>query len=159
MREATGGLSRTPPPWRAMIERAQRCASEASRTIALQYRRLKTSEADDAEHACRCWADLQLLIIALRSLRRSAELAALVPMVQDEITVALSEFDRRLPSLWHMRNVEEHFDKYELLHQEEASGGTVLHWTGGALNIDHALQSADRLLATMNRLREACGRG
>jgi hypothetical protein len=74
-------------------------------------------------------------------------------MVQDEVTMALSQFDRRLPDLWYMRNVEEHFDKYELLQQERASDGMVFRWTGGSLNIDHALQSADLLLATISRLR------
>ena len=50
-------------------ERAKSFCNEACFTIALQHRRLKTTEPEDGVFVFRWHADLQFLIVALRRLR------------------------------------------------------------------------------------------
>lgn len=81
-------------------------------TIALQVRRLESEEPEDKTFVLRWWADLQFLIVALRRLRRAAELAATADDENGRVRAALNTFDRRLPALAVMRNVGEHLDAY-----------------------------------------------
>jgi hypothetical protein len=89
-----------------------------------------------------------MLMIALRQLRRSVELAALAPAFQDGLVRALAEFDGPLPDVWRMRSVEEHFESCPLPHAD-AWDGRIFTWAGGSLNVEEALRAAERLLATM----------
>jgi hypothetical protein len=52
-------------------------------TVALQRRRIRSKEPEDDVFVMRWWADLQFYIVALRRLRRAAELASRVPSAKD----------------------------------------------------------------------------
>jgi hypothetical protein len=54
-------------------------------TVALQRRRLRSTEPEDKDFILHWFADLQFLIVSLRRLRRSAAIAAHVPLVAAEI--------------------------------------------------------------------------
>lgn len=98
----------------AILERSRSLANETMWTIALQDRRLGTTEPEDHEFVFRWWADLQFLIVALRRLRRIAVLASHVPSAATDIEDRIDRFDAALPGLNVMRNVGEHVDSYAL---------------------------------------------
>ena len=100
------------PSSQATYERARRLANVACFTVALQRRRLMTSEPDDREFRFRRWADFQFLIVALARLRRAAVLAAKVPEIRVPIGTAIKAFDASMPDLKIMRDVAEHIDEY-----------------------------------------------
>jgi hypothetical protein len=103
----------------------------------------------------RC-ADFQFLIVALRRLRRAAELAARASSVQVLVNDAIREFDQALPGLRKMRNVGEHIDAFAV---DEGRHRTVsrlqlqvgemnertIHWLGEQLDTDVALDTAQKL--------------
>ncbi len=95
-----------------ILERAHRLANDAVRAVALQHRRLHGREPEDDSFVFRWWADLQFLIIALRRLRRVAQVAGEAPHVAGTVATALREFDKAVPDLARMRNVGEHLDSY-----------------------------------------------
>lgn len=151
----------TPLP-EVILERAKSFGREAYFTVALQHRRLRTTEPEDDYFAFRWHADLQLLIAALRRLRRAAELAASVPDVDGDLLVALGRFDEPLPDLAKMRNVGEHIDDYLMgrgraknVHrsslQVSSWDGTVIKWLDGNLDTDAALSPAQSLFAALAR--------
>ncbi len=135
---------------------ARRLANEAVLTVALQRRRLKTSEREDEEFLFRKWADFQFLIVALTRLRRTAELAAKIPAIADVMKEALDKFDSELPDRKKMRNVIEHIDDYALDQGHDKSvnrrslevgmfNDTVFQWLDCELNADDALRAAQEL--------------
>ena len=139
-----------------ILERAKSFCNEAVFTIALQHRRLRSTEPEDKVFVFRRHADLQFLIVALRRLRRAAELGARVPHVSSRLRAALVEFDDRLPGLAKMRNVGEHIDDYVIGDgrakdvqrgdlQVSTWDGTVFNWLGVELDIDAALEAAETL--------------
>ena len=143
-----------------ILERAKSFANEACFTVALQHRRLRTTEPEDTVFLFRWYADLQFLIVALRRIRRAAELATQVPGISPKLIEALDEFDRCLPHLTKMRNVGEHIDDYLLgagRSKEVARGalqvcewnGTVFTWLGLTLDIDEALTAAGSLFSAL----------
>ncbi|MBK3816463.1 MULTISPECIES: hypothetical protein [Paraburkholderia] len=81
-------------------------------TVALQHRRLQTTEPEDAAFVFRWWSDLQFLVVALRRLRRAAAIGVRVPSVSERTKCAIDSFDRLLPDLAKMRNIGEHVDEY-----------------------------------------------
>jgi hypothetical protein len=143
-----------------ILERAKSFCNEACFTVALQHRRLRSSEPEDEIFLFRWHADLQFLIVALRRMRRAVELAARVPQVSTALKAAIEEFDKALPGLTKMRNVGEHIDDYllgagrlkevqrgEL--QVSAWDGTVFSWLDVELDIDAALKAAETLFAVL----------
>ena len=154
-----------PPPDAETTTRASSLANEAVLAVALQRRRLRSTEPEDEAFAMRWWADAQLLIVMLRRLRRTAELAMTVPRAHKEIERALAEFDQELPALQTMRNVGEHIEEYALDQGHDATisrralqvggwDGTTLSWLGDSLNVDKALASAEALAATVIGTRD-----
>jgi hypothetical protein len=150
----------------ANLLRARRFCGEACFTVALQRRRLRSSEPEDDSFVFRWWADLQFLIVALRRLRRSAEIAKRIPEFSVEVSAAIDEFDKSLPGLTKMRNVGEHVDAYAMNDPKRRvvsvdSGqlqvgcfdGTVYTWLGESLNIDIALAAAEKLCERIKQLR------
>jgi hypothetical protein len=102
--------------------------------------------------------DFQFLIVALRRLRRAAELAARVPCVQAYVADAIREFDKSLLGLRKMRNAGEHVDAYAVddakRHHREIDrrqlqvgswDGKVFRWLEGELDTDSALDAAEKL--------------
>ncbi|MGH2971104.1 MAG: hypothetical protein ACRDLE_02995 [Gaiellaceae bacterium] len=103
----------TGPTDDVVIERAISFATETMWTVELQVRRLGSAEPEDDRFVNRWWVDLQFLIGTLRRLRRTAELAATATN-REALRPAIEAFDRALPSLKKMRDVNEHFDSYVL---------------------------------------------
>lgn len=149
----------------ATLERARSLATEAIYTVALQCRRLRSTEPEDDAFVFRWWADLQFLIVALRRLRRTAELAARIPTTADAMKLAVQTFDAALPRLPQTRNVGEHVDDYAVdaprRHHKNVDrrqlqvgsfDGTTYHWLGGVLNIDDALSASEALYRTVMAL-------
>jgi hypothetical protein len=143
-----------------ILERASSFANEAMFTIDLQRRRLRSKEVEDSAFVFRWWVDLQFFIIALRRLRRSAELACRVPSVTPQVSAALKEFDDSLPALATMRNVGEHIDDYVLEkgHSKHIDGGmlqvgtwdgSTYEWLGEKMNVDVAHSAALRLYSAL----------
>ncbi len=141
-----------------ILERARSLCNEACFTVALQCRRLKSTEPEDAVFVFRWWADLQFLIVALRRARRAAQIALRVSSVAARIDAAITEFDSALPRLSKMRNVGEHIDDYAVdnpkrHHKDVARGqlqvgtfdGSVFRWLEHDLDIDVALKATERL--------------
>ena len=136
------------PDWQALLGQALRQAREARWTVELQCRRLKEGAGGEPQRGLRLWADLQMLLIALRRLRRSAELAALAPAATDEIVAAIAAFDRPLPDLWRLGNIEAPFERAPVSVADDWTG-PVIEWTGGALNVDDALRCSEALVEAM----------
>jgi hypothetical protein len=150
------------------LERALSFASEAMWTIALQRRRVRSTEPEDEKFVFRRWVDLQFLIIALWRLRRAAELACKFSRGRD-IPDALKAFDGALPQLRTMRNVGEHIDDYmagtgrhravtEGMLQVGSWNGTVFKWLNLTLNIDGAHHAAKKLYASIRSFSKLAGR-
>jgi len=142
----------------AILERAYSLVDEAMHTVALQRRRVRSTEPEDEDFVFRYWADLQFFVVALRRLRRAAELASNVTVSKDNIKIAINKFDKDIPCLKVMRNVGEHIDTYVLdgdkrHHKEISRGllqvgswdGTTWKWLDMKLNIDDAFQAAAEL--------------
>jgi len=151
-----------PPSEMVILERAKSLCNVACFTIALQCRRLKTSEPEDEIFVLHWYADLRFLILTLRRLRRAAKLAADVPSVSACIEVAIFRFDKSLPGLGKLRNVDEHIDDYvrgnpknqhkEIIRDElqrNSFDGSVFYWLGAELDIDVALKAAEALFAAV----------
>ena len=142
----------------AILERAYSLIDEAMHTVALQRRRVRSTEPEDEEFVFRHWADLQFFVVALRRLRRAAELASNVAISKNNIKIAISKFDKDTPCLKVMRNVGEHIDTYALddekRHHKNISrralqvgswDGTTWEWLDMKLNVDDAFQFAAEL--------------
>jgi hypothetical protein len=155
-------------PAAAVSERALSLMNEAMFTVDLQTRRVRGREPEDEVFAMRWWADLQFLIVALRRLRRAAELGRHgLPETKEAIEGAIRSFDGDLPDLAAMRNVGEHIDDYVRergrLRDVERSGlqvgafdGTTFQWLDRELNVDNARQAAERLyLSGRNAIKTA----
>lgn len=145
-------MSGSAAPWVSVFEIALGRARAACSVVGIQCRRLKRTESEGDLSTVRVWADVQMLMVALRQLRRSAELAALSPSIQDGLVRAIAEFDGPLPDLWRMRSVEEHFEAHPPPH-DDAWDGRIFTWGDGSLNVDEALNAAERLLGRMIGIR------
>ncbi|MEX2210674.1 MAG: hypothetical protein WD689_02785 [Gaiellaceae bacterium] len=173
---------KTPPSAAAILERAFSLTNEAMFTVALQIRRLGSEEPEDKDFVMRWWADLQFLIVALRRLRRAAELAARVDDPSASVRKAIALFDAELPALRVMRNVGEHIDEYAVdhprRHHEEIDrrqlqvgswDGRVYRWlqdqSGEQLELDadRAKTAAEQLFEEVRSLYRvgvrSCGHG
>ena len=148
-----------------LLLRAKRLCNETCFTVALQHRRLGSAEPEDKVFVFRWWADLQFLVVALRRMRRSAQIAARVPGLTDSVKVAIQKFDATLPGILRMRNVGEHVDSYaandasrhdKAVLAEHLEVGTwdgrIYEWLGESLNIDTALRAAESLLHAIKEL-------
>ena len=147
-----------PPSRAATYERARRLANLSVWTIALQRRRIETSEPEDKNFLYRRWADFDFLVVALTRLRRAAMLAATISELQSQLSQAIASFDAAVPGLKRLRDVAEHIDDYALdqgrqrtvaRRELEVSALDVekktLIWLGHSLNADTALEAAQTL--------------
>jgi hypothetical protein len=143
-----------------VLERALSLARESMFTLALQRRRLQGAEPEDETNSLRWWADLQFFIQTLRRLRRCAELVSRLPD-HSAMRTGIGEFDAALPSLLTMRNVGEHIDDYALDSDNRRHpvssrqlqvgqwDGVNFSWLDETLNVDDAMEAADRLYALL----------
>ena len=154
-----------------ILERARSFANEAMWTIALQRRRARSTEPEDHKFASRWWVDLQFLIVALRRLRRAAELASRVSSVAPLIESAMRDFDAAVPQLFLFRNVGEHIDDYLLggpkrrhkqvgraMLQVGTWDGTTYRWLKESLNVDLAHGAAVKLCTAVRTASRSLGR-
>jgi hypothetical protein len=145
-----------------ILERAFSLMNEAMFIVELQRRRVRSTEPEDEKFIFRRWADLQFLVVALRRLRRAAQLALNVPSVAQQTSSALKRFDDSLPGLAIMRNVGEHIDDYAMdnpkrrdrrvnrrLLQVGIWDGTTYKWLDMSLNVDDAHQAATKLYSAI----------
>ena len=125
-------------------------------------------EPEDERFVFRWWADLQFLIVALRRMRRAAQIAERAPSVAQGTATAIRAFDDALPGLATMRNVGEHVDAYAVddprRHNRKIDGGmlqvgtwdgTTYRWLDLELNIDAAHAAAEQLYRAMRGLVRA----
>jgi hypothetical protein len=146
------------------IERAARLTNEAMWVVALQRRRLRTTEPEDHSFPGRLWADWQFFIVALIRLRAAAKIACAVPSARDETARALAAFDEGLP-IRRMRDVGEHIDDYAVGRGKHPDverralevgsfDATTLRWhiTPEELNADTALVHAEALCDVIRRI-------
>lgn len=152
-----------PPSDAALLERAFSLVNQAMFTVALQRRRVRSEEPEDKVFVFRHWADLQFLIVALRRLRRAAELASRVP-AGSSLREALRGFDHALPGLSVMRNVGEHIDDYAVDNTKRRHksvdrrslqvgqwDGATYTWLNFSLNVDDAHAAAFALYSAVKR--------
>ena len=150
----------TKPTSASTYERARRLANRSLWSIALQCRRLASSEPEDSDFVFRKWADFDFLVVSLTRLRRAAKLAASIPEIHPSLDAAIREFDAALPHMQRMRNVAEHIDDYALdrgrdsaiarqsleVSSMDADGSTLmLKWLGGELSTHEALRASQKL--------------
>jgi hypothetical protein len=141
----------------ATVERALRLVSIELHAVALQRRRLASSEPEDEDFDFRWWTDLQFFILALSRVRRYAELN--VPSARAQMRKALAQFDGAVPDLRVMRNIGEHGDEYAVesssRHMKSidarqlevgAWDGQTYQWLGRRLNVDEALPAGQALV-------------
>jgi hypothetical protein len=151
-------------PTEVAFGRAVRLAAEAMHAAALQRRRLATTEPEDEQFVMRWWADFQFFMVALRRLRRAAELAALSATNAEDVRAAIRAFSAAVPALNLMRNVGEHIDDYVLSSQRRRHGsveprqlevatfdGRTVAWLGSELDVDEALAAAERLYRALTQ--------
>ncbi|HXJ18984.1 MAG TPA: hypothetical protein VMT03_02035 [Polyangia bacterium] len=155
-------------PDAAVSDRALSLANEAMFTVDLQVRRVRGHEPEDEVFVLRWWADLQFLIVALRRLRRAAQLGLHgLEETRAAIDGAIKAFDEDLPDLTVMRNVGEHIDDYARgrgRHREVRPGGlqvggfdgTTFRWLNREPTIDEA-EGPDREL-NIDEAKRAAGR-
>jgi hypothetical protein len=141
-----------------VLERTLRLVNIELHAVALQRRRLASSEPEDDDFDFRWWTDLQFFILALWRLRRYAEIVVSVPSATGQIRLALDQFDRAVPALRVMRNIGEHGDEYAVdsasrqvksIHARQlevgAWDGQTYQWLGRSLNVDQALAAGKAL--------------
>jgi hypothetical protein len=146
----------------AIVERALSLANEAMFTIELQRRRLRSDEPEDRVFFFRRGADFQFLVVALRRLRRAAELACKLDRIAPDVRIALAAFDLDLPMLLTMRNVGEHVDDYAAdapwrkhkaitrRHRQVGSwDGRTFSWLGMPIEHGYCTGDARRLTSAM----------
>lgn len=93
-----------------LAEEARHFANLYTHAADLQIQRMR--QLSHEQFPLSWFVDFEFLLVSLRKLRRSAELAQRIPSVRDEIRIALSEFDSALPWLADLRNASEHFDEH-----------------------------------------------
>jgi hypothetical protein len=97
-----------------ILERTVRLANVEMKTVALQWRRTRAVEPEDAYFHLRWWADLQFFILSLYRLRTSVRIAHNVSdtKIRHSISEAINEFDKALPNLKTLRDIGEHQNEY-----------------------------------------------
>ena len=129
-------------------------------TIALQRRRLRSTEPEDATFTFRWRADLQFFVVALTRLRSAAKAFRKARWVK--IDEAITRFDEALPSLLLMRDVAEHIDEYAVDSSKRLRkhvqrfelavfqwNGSTFKWLGTDFDIGAASEAAKELFNSM----------
>ena len=145
-----------------ILERGFRLMNEHMHALALQRRRVSSTEPEDRVFLFRTWSDLRFLIIALNWLRRDAKIVA-TAAGDPEFEIAIAEFEKGVPFKI-LRDVGEHMDDYAIDSKKRRVksispnalecgtwDGTTFSWLGESLNVDTALEAAKRLLASARR--------
>lgn len=138
----------------ATLAQAYSFSNEAMYMVAIQCRRIRSSEPEGRHFVLRWWADLQFLIVALWRLRSAAVLALQSEPGNSSLRGAIVSFDTALPDLRRMRNVGEHVGDYAMENGRDRTvqkkqlqvgsfDGRSFFWLDAELNIDLALAAAE----------------
>lgn len=150
------------------LERAYSLANETMFTISLQCRRVKSEEPEDTQFVMRWWADLLFLILALYRLRKIFNITKRIPHITNQINVAITDYDTKLPYLSKFRNVIEHLDEYAIdeghtkgISRKEIQvgswDGNVFEWLNEKLDVNEAEVAAGKLFLTFKKIMNSLG--
>lgn len=153
-----------PPSPETILDRALTFALEGLQAADVQLQRARQDGSLGPGGAFVWWIDLQFFIVALRRLRRAAELALRVPDQRPAIERAIKAFDDALPDLPLLRNVGEHIDEYAVgegfdssvrWQQLQVGGwdGDTFEWLGTKLHADEAMEAARKLVSEIEWAR------
>lgn len=150
----------------AILERSFSFCNEAMHTIALQIRRLQTTELEDSKFLHRQWVDLRFLILSLDRLYKAAGIANNIQKNSNDVEKARKDFLESLPFLKKLRNVGEHFDSYSMdngyrqdVSRKELqvgtwnSDGTYFEYLGEEINTIKCKEAAIKLFKTMRDIK------
>lgn len=150
-----------------ILDRALTFAMEGLQAADVQLQRARQEPSSEPGGAFQWWIDLQFFIVALRRLRRAAELATRVAGQREAIRAAIAAFDEATPDLRLLRNVGEHIDEYALGAGYEKSvrwrqlqvggwNGKTFRWLDIDLNAEKAMDAARDLVGELEwaRVRE-----
>lgn len=153
-----------PPSPETILDRALTFALEGLQAADVQLQRARQEAPSGPDGAFLWWIDLQFFIVALRRLRRAAELALRVPDQRPAIQQAIRAFDEALPDLPLLRNVGEHIDEYAVgegfdssirWQQLQVGGwdGATFAWLDTELNADKAIEAGKKLVGEIEWAR------
>jgi hypothetical protein len=153
-----------PPSPEAILDRALTFALEGLQAADVQLQRARQEAASGPGGAFQWWIDLQFFIVALRRLRRAAELALRASDQRPPIQRAIEAFDEALPDLPLLRNVGEHIDEYAVgkgfdssvkWQQLQVGGwdGVTFEWLGTKLHADKAMEAGRQLVGEIEWAR------
>ena len=151
----------------ATFERAFRLSNMAMHSVALQVRRLRSSEPEDSIFVLRKWSDFDFLVVSLTRLRRAVQLACELSQAKAALESALQDFDEALPKLKEVRDVAEHIDDYSVEKGRRKSvsrfalevssicaDGPTLDWLGAQVNANSAFVAAENLFLAMQTVKK-----
>jgi hypothetical protein len=153
-----------PPSAEAILHRALTFAMEGLQAADVQLQRARQDSSDGPGGAFQWWIDLQFFIVALRRLRKAADLGSRVSEERQAIQHAIRTFDEELPNLHLLRNVGEHIDDYAVDEGHDPSvrwrqlqvggwDGKHLNWLGVQLDTDQALEAGRKLVGEIEWAR------
>jgi hypothetical protein len=156
---------KSPPSPNAVMDRALSFALEGLQAADLQLQRARQEAPPQPGGAFLWWIDLQFFIVALRRLRRAAELARRVPDQRPAVQRAIQKFDDALPDLLLLRDVGEHIEDYAVDKGRNSSvrwralqvggwDGVTFDWLGTKLNADVAMDAARKLVGEIEWARQ-----
>ena len=93
-----------------ILEKAVRLSNIEMKTLALQLRRFKTVEPEDAHFPSRPVTDLHFFILTLYRLRTAANISTKISdtNIRNSLYRAIDEYNKALPRLGDLRNIQEH---------------------------------------------------
>lgn len=154
----------SPPSDLMILDRALTFGLEGLQAADVQLKRARKEAPDEPGGAFLWWIDLQFFIVALRRLRRGAELALRVPHQRSAVQEAIKAFDQAVPNLLLLRNVGEHIDDYAVGEGFDSTirwrslqvggwDGETLEWLGTKLNAETALSAGRELVGEIEWAR------
>jgi hypothetical protein len=147
-----------------ILHRALTFAFEGLQAADVQLERARQDAPDRPGGAFLWWIDLQFFIVAMRRLRRGAELAMEAEAERNAMRAAISAFDAAVPELRLLRDVGEHIDDYAVGKgfnpsvrwrslQVGAWDGETLEWLDIKLNAESALAAGRKLVGEIEWAR------
>jgi hypothetical protein len=156
---------RTSPDDEEILRRSLGLAYEALQAAEIQLERAREPASDRPGGAFQWWIDLQFFVVALRRLRRAADLMSNVQKYRPQIEQALDRLDAQSPYIELFRNVGEHIDAYTLgegwddtVEPPSLAVGewdkTTYGWLGLDLNTETSIEAAKVFVADLHAIRD-----
>ncbi len=155
----------------ATMERAISLSREYICAVRLQKNRLQKPCSEEYSFQFKYCIDLQFFIISLYRFRNMVNLATKIDSISKYMCEAIEEFDRNIPDLKIMRDVGEHMYDYGIdskkrhvreinrkdLQADSFSVDMVFTWLGKKLNVNSALNEAEKLYEKLQSIKEEMG--